>query len=257
MGDVVAAVDRYADIPAPVRARLKARMAKREYDEIVSIRRDSIGGRHAYGSAIRDMHFGSGSVCATVSRERWSPSAQERGLVYCEGGQCILVPTVCRNVSRISRTEEPAPGGAASAAGGAAAPPVVEPEAAAAKSGWSASEPFAEPTAPNAGWAQVPAAGGGSFVQGSGPYAVVPWQMPALGTGFGSSHTSAASGLLSDGPGAMGLPDFPRPELAASLLLSSPAPEPGTWALMGAGLAALAWCRRQAARRTRSGAAGH
>jgi len=42
---------------------------------------------------------------------------QERGLVYCDSGQCILVPTVCRNVSRITRAgvspdhaEAPAPG---------------------------------------------------------------------------------------------------------------------------------------------------
>ena len=45
MGDVVAAVDRYRDIPADVRARLKTRMAKRQYDDLVSIRRDSIDGR--------------------------------------------------------------------------------------------------------------------------------------------------------------------------------------------------------------------
>ena len=30
---------------------------------------------------------------------------QERGLVYCDSGNCILVPTVCRNVSRITRAE--------------------------------------------------------------------------------------------------------------------------------------------------------
>src|SRR5438105_1689564 len=56
MGDVVAAVDRYGDIPADVRARLKARMAKRQYDDLVSIRRDSIDGRAGehYGSTIRD-----------------------------------------------------------------------------------------------------------------------------------------------------------------------------------------------------------
>jgi hypothetical protein len=247
MGDVVAAVDRYVDIPVPVRARLKARMVRREYDEIVSIRRGSIGGRHAYGSAIRDMHFGSGSVCATVSRERWSVSAQERGIVYCEGEQCILVPTVCRNVSRIFRGSEPARDGAASATGGAAAPPVEEPEAAAAASGLDASGPIAS----NDAWAEMPAAGGGSFAQLSGPYAVPPRQafaLPTLGSGVGRSHPSAAPWPLPDGPSAIGprpaLPDFPRPGLPASLPTASPVPEPGVWTLMIAGLAALAWCRR-------------
>jgi len=103
MGDVVAAVDRYADIPAPVRGRLKARMEARQYDEIAAIRRDSITGKRRYGSDIRDMHFGAGTVCRTVTRTKWADDTVERGLVYCESGHCILVPTVCRNVSRIKR----------------------------------------------------------------------------------------------------------------------------------------------------------
>ncbi|MET0520143.1 MAG: MHFG family PEP-CTERM protein [Burkholderiaceae bacterium] len=108
MGDVVAAVDRYKDIPAATRQRLKARMAKREYDEIVAIRRDEIKGAARYASEIRDMHFGAGSVCGTVSRAKWTTTMEERGLVYCEDGQCIVVPTVCRNVSRITRQAPPA-----------------------------------------------------------------------------------------------------------------------------------------------------
>ena len=107
MGDVVAAVDRYPDIPAATRAKLKARMAARQYDEIATIRRDSIDGRARYAPEIRDMHFGQGQVCGTVTRARWTPQMQERGLVYCEDGQCILVPTVCRNVSRIQRLSPP------------------------------------------------------------------------------------------------------------------------------------------------------
>ena len=105
MGDVVAAVDRYTDIPAPVRNRLKLRMAARSYDEMVSIRRDAILGQARYGTAITGMHFGAGQICGTVNRAQWTPDAQERGLVYCESGHCILVPTVCRNVSRITREE--------------------------------------------------------------------------------------------------------------------------------------------------------
>ncbi len=102
-GDVVAAVDRYSDIPTPVRARLKARMQAREYDDMVDIRRDSIKGKFEYASAIRDMHFGNGRVCRTVTRSKWTAQTHERGLVYCEGEHCLLVPTVCRNVSRIDR----------------------------------------------------------------------------------------------------------------------------------------------------------
>lgn len=102
VGDVVAAVDRYADIPAATRAALKARMAKRQYDDLATITRDGISGQQRY-TDLRDMHFGAGRVCQTVTRDRWTPSTQERGLVYCEDGHCIIVPTVCRNVSRVTR----------------------------------------------------------------------------------------------------------------------------------------------------------
>ena len=103
MGDVVAAVDRYSDIPTAVRARLKQRMQARQYDDFVDIRRDSISGRAAYEPTIRDMHFGLDQVCRQVTRARWSAQMHERGVVYCEQEHCILVPTVCRNVSRIER----------------------------------------------------------------------------------------------------------------------------------------------------------
>jgi hypothetical protein len=106
-GDVVAAVDRYQDIPVAAREALKARMAARRYDEMATITRDEIRGEHRY-EGLRDMHFGGGTVCRTVTRDRWASGAIERGLVYCEQGHCLIVPTVCRNVSRVTRVP-PAP----------------------------------------------------------------------------------------------------------------------------------------------------
>jgi len=113
MGNVVTAVDRYGDIPEPVRAALKTRMAARQYDDIAVIRRDTVVGRHVYSPEIRDMHFGQGQVCRTVTRARWAPTTEERGLVYCESGHCIIVPTVCRNVSRVTRLPPERTAGAA------------------------------------------------------------------------------------------------------------------------------------------------
>ena len=102
--DVAAAVDDYRDIPPSVRARLKRRLAAHRYDEVVAIERDRIVGRRDYDTQIRDMHFGAkGRICGTVSRAHWAAGTIERGLVYCESGECILVPTVCNNVSRIVR----------------------------------------------------------------------------------------------------------------------------------------------------------
>lgn len=103
MGDVVAAIDRYSDIPTLVRIKLKQRMQARQYDDLVDIRRDTITGRERYEPTIRDMHFGLDRVCRQVTRARWTTAMHERGLVYCEQGYCILVPTVCRNVSRVDR----------------------------------------------------------------------------------------------------------------------------------------------------------
>lgn len=103
MGDVPSAVDHYKDIPPETRARLKDRMRRFEYDDLVTIRRDAIEGRHGYEPEILAMHFGGGRMCASVVRHTWTARHQELGFVYCESGQCILVPIVCRNVSRITR----------------------------------------------------------------------------------------------------------------------------------------------------------
>jgi hypothetical protein len=110
VGDVVSAVDRYTDIQADVRAALKLRLQRRTYDTVALITRDEIiaTGGERFG-LLRDMHFGNGKVCREVSRAGWTDAMQERGLVYCEQGHCLIVPTVCRNVSRVTRVEGPAP----------------------------------------------------------------------------------------------------------------------------------------------------
>ena len=101
MGEVPSAVRRYREIPAGVREKLQARMERLDYDEMVEIRRDVIVGKdHSYEN-LRGMHFGNGGFCEHVTRTSWSDDHRERGFVYCEQGHCILVPTVCRNVSRV------------------------------------------------------------------------------------------------------------------------------------------------------------
>ncbi|MES2129099.1 MAG: MHFG family PEP-CTERM protein, partial [Pseudomonadota bacterium] len=107
LGDVVGAVDDYTDIPAPVRERLKARIRDRNYDEIVTIGRDAIVGDATYDARISAMHFGGNKVCRQVTRAAWSDKLTERGMVFCEQGHCLMVPTVCRNVARIKRLAEP------------------------------------------------------------------------------------------------------------------------------------------------------
>ncbi|OGA98155.1 MAG: hypothetical protein A3E25_11680, partial [Burkholderiales bacterium RIFCSPHIGHO2_12_FULL_69_20] len=192
MGDLVSAVDRYQDIPAPVRARLKTRMAERAYDEIVSIGRDRIVGHARYGAEIRDMHFGSGQVCGTVSRAGWAAGMHERGLVYCEANHCILVPTVCRNVSRITR-EAPAmlgTAGTAGAAGGGGSPAVPDSSESTTATGAAAPGDMADA-------AQAASAAG----RGGEPLASAGGTPTAADLGAGGGSTTGPT------PGAVAAPD--------------------------------------------------
>lgn len=228
MGDLVAAVDRYRDMPAATRERLKARMQERQYDEIVDIRRDSIVGRYDYGSEIRDMHFGTGQVCRTVSRSRWTDQHLERGLVYCEDGHCLLVPTVCRNVSRIQRGALKPTGGSSTAV------PGDEP----------ATELAFEP--PGAGDVGTPGPGAsgdpGSFLRTAG----IPAARESL---IGSPNLGGGSGLPpGGGMGLIMLPGGPQGGGGGGggVTPVRPAvPEPATYLLFGVGVLALVMSGRR------------
>lgn len=101
-----AMVAHYTDIPGPARAALARRIERHLYSEVVPITRGRIGGGR-YGE-LRDMHYGKGRLCAgPVDRSAWAPTHVERGLVYCEAGHCLIVPTVCRNVSRVTKANLP------------------------------------------------------------------------------------------------------------------------------------------------------
>ncbi|MDE2300428.1 MAG: MHFG family PEP-CTERM protein [Burkholderiales bacterium] len=233
MSDVVAAVDDYRDIPPEVRSRLKERMARHDYDDIVRIRRDSITGRGTYGATIRDMHFGTHQMCSSVTRAAWSERMQERGLVYCEGRQCILVPTVCRNVSRISRAaveaehveapDDPADKGTVAPAEVAATDPAPQPlskplaiEGPPSFAGPPG--PLGEPVAPSA----PPSGSYGGTFEAAPNFGPLPGALPTI--------TSAS----------VPPPGFDSPPPA-----TPPVPEPQTWASLLGGLVALAaWCRR-------------
>ncbi|MGK5057012.1 MHFG family PEP-CTERM protein [Janthinobacterium sp. LB2P49] len=253
MGDVVAAVDRYPDIAPQVREQLKARMRARQYDEIVVISRDAIRGKGNYQARISDMHFGPGRVCRNVTRAGWSEQMQERGLVYCVQGQCILVPTICRNVSRITQ----APGAAAAPPAAAAAPVGAAPVAAA-------------PAAPEAAGVPVvdhpDALRGGSFTGGVVPPVVastpfLPFDYvhtvgntpPPAGMGGGAGGGGNGLPPGSTGSSIIVPPTVTLPTLPPTDLSVLPAvPEPQTWAML---LAGLALCACAALRRRPAAAA--
>jgi hypothetical protein len=215
MGRVPAAVDRYTDIPVDVRERLKTRMAKRQYDEMATIRRDSITGRQRYSPEIRDMHFGQGRVCNTVSRTKWSPETVERGLVYCEAEHCIIVPTVCRNVSRITRLPgvgAEAPGGQAGVPGTSGAPGTLLAGPGglpAAGDGTAGPLAAADSTGPGELLFDPPGAGN-SFSEASQPLAAIPAFTGAGAGGLPLAGTLGGLPILAAGlPGGGGRPASP------------------------------------------------
>ena len=101
-GDPVAAVMSYGDIPPQARAQLAEAVKHRAYSAFVDIRRDSIaGGKYSH---MRAMHWGDGQQCmGDVDRSGWPADRVERGLVYCVRGHCVIVPTVCGNVARVTQ----------------------------------------------------------------------------------------------------------------------------------------------------------
>ena len=277
-GDVVGAIDRYSDIPTPVRVRLKERMQAREYDDMVDIRRDSVKGKFEYASAIRDMHFGSDRVCRQVTRTKWTAKTHERGLVYCEGEHCILVPTVCRNVSRIDRKPplvagnvmkpppgmppaDPVPSEGREGAAGAAAPqsPTETVTSSFSEAVAGAAVPLLGPvgvtpldgSAPLVGLASTPGTGGSDAFDPSGP--TFPPVLFVPGGGGGTVFVPGGSTPIvvvpdpGGGGGGGGAIDPGTPPV-------TPIPEPATWAslLSGLLLLALVSVRRQ----RRCGAAG-
>lgn len=241
MGDVVAAVDRYTDIAPAVREQLKQRMRARQYDEIVVISRDTIRGKQYYDARISEMHFGQGRVCRNVTRAGWSDKMEERGLVYCVQGECILVPTICRNVSRISPASSVAPHG--ESAGGTGAP---------AGAGGAAPSGVVTIGGPEEGppmWDNPDALRGGvSIGDALPPTARYTPFMPDEPVRFVSNTPGPSGGggvpQGSDGPGFIN-PQPIVPGIVPALPVGEPnilpaVPEPQTWAMLLAGLACIA-----------------
>lgn len=109
-GPLNKAINSYQDIPGDVREKLIAAAEKREFSEIVVIDKTGIRGQKWEYINLRQMFFGSGIRAEKVERLYWEPGREERGFVYTVGGYSILVPFICRNVSRVDHqplTSEP------------------------------------------------------------------------------------------------------------------------------------------------------
>ncbi|GGY02749.1 PEP-CTERM sorting domain-containing protein [Massilia dura] len=223
-GSVTEAVSRYVDIPAPVRTQLIARIESGRADDTVAIMRDSIAGKYDYSPRITGMHFGQRTVCETVTRNGWSAAAREPATVYCVGEQCLIVPKICGNISRVQRVAGGGSGAGGPKAGAATPPqvdaiPVAEPAftRVASPDDVAAADAMAQTVASEPQPALLPLAGFQS------PFGAVTYGMGGHTPGPGTEHTQL-----------------------------SPVPEPATLGMIGAGLALLAGMARRRARGRRA-----
>ncbi|WP_350309612.1 MHFG family PEP-CTERM protein [Aquariibacter lacus] len=202
-GLVPKTLQRYAGtMPPELRAKFEARMDRIDYDDFVEIRRDSIVGTYSYEPEIRDLMFGDRpQVCRKPSRAHWPESMMARGLVYCEGQDCIVVSTELRNVGRITRRPEK----------------VLSQEVEVLPAQLPAALP------PVAISAAPPSTGGGDS--------------PSFGPAPSGALGTPSLSFPSPGGGSSGLPFTP---ILNPTTPTTPIPEPGSWALIGLGLAGLA-----------------
>ena len=165
---------------------------------------------------------------------------EERGLVYCVQGDCILVPTICRNVSRISPAGSGTPRGAS--AGGAGAPAGAGGAGGAARSGVVT---IGGPEEGPPMWDNPDALRGGvSIGDALPPTARYTPFVPDEPVRF-ASNTPAPSGGGGGVPHISGGPGYIQPQSIVPTLPVEPnilpaVPEPQTWAMLLAGLACIA-----------------
>ena len=230
-GDPPAALADFT-MPEETRRQLRALMAAHRYTDIVTITRDGIVGQGQYGD-LREMHSGRGQVChGSVDRSAWSAKHEERGLVYCVGETCVIVPTVCNNVSLVTRKPDEA-----SVLDGADEPIDISPAA-------------GPPATQDAVVAQGPDSGPLDFIVPDAP--LVAPDSPAGGGIVGTPGFPIDGG---GGGGGDGIPTSPGggspccgtggptgpvgPGAPPVIPPTSPVPEAPSWALLLAGLAGV------------------
>lgn len=101
---VKAAVARYG-LPVETQYLLVEKARTLDVTATVVITREGIESHDGVATNLRDMHYGKGRICkGEVLRTRWADQHAETALVYCARGECIAIPTICGNVSRIDFT---------------------------------------------------------------------------------------------------------------------------------------------------------
>lgn len=107
------------NLPPQVQNVLTEKMRTHRFDDVVKItdwRIESKGNLNSYAPGIINMNFGSGRLCKTVMRAKWSATQHEEALVYLVEGRAYGWAAVCGNFFELTRIEgRPEPVGAVEA----------------------------------------------------------------------------------------------------------------------------------------------
>ena len=238
-GDPVHALADF-DLPEATRAKLRTLMAEHRYTDVATITRDDIVGASGY-TDLREMHSGRGQVCrGSVDRSAWSPARRERGLVYCADDACVIVPTICNNVSLVSRKPDRAAAldeGPIDIEPAAGPPPPPADTFAATPSDAMSPQDFIP--IPGGGLPDLPESpgggnGGGGSASGGNPVGGGGGGGGPVGSGPIGGGGSDCCDIGPIGPTSPGTPPITPP---------SAVPEAPVWMLLLAGLASIFGCR--------------
>ncbi len=252
-GDPVSALSDFS-MPEETRRQLRVLMTAHRYTDVATITRDAIVGQQHY-EGLREMHSGHGQTChGAVDRSAWSDQLQERGLVYCVGDTCVIVPTICNNVSLASRkpdehtqaAEDEEPIDISPAAG---PPPTVASPSAGTDSDMSTPDLFPIPPSEDGSVADFTSGGSSAGVGGDAGCAAGCY----IGNGGGNAGAEGGGSPIATGP--PGAPISPTGPVdvppSGSLPPISAVPEPPSSLLMFIGMISLMtyrWVRTKQSR---------
>lgn len=91
----------YSDLTDAQRNEIRWKIDTMNADAVIFIRKDGISSAFGEAKNLRDMHWKGGLCEGKIDRKNWSSDHEESALVYCSGQQCVAVPVVCGNISRV------------------------------------------------------------------------------------------------------------------------------------------------------------
>ena len=102
-GSPALAVLSYSAIPIWPRLVLASRIGRVTPTDYAMVTRGDIESLNgfSYSPQLTEMHFGGSKKCTLPDRSQWSPTRRELSPVWCFAGECVTMPRICNNVSRI------------------------------------------------------------------------------------------------------------------------------------------------------------